>query len=167
MTPAVPAAGPAAAAPRVKLVLLGDSVRAAAAARQRTVVCSRALVLLQGVGKSCLVLRYVRGAFDSSSKVTVGAAFMSHSLTLSDGSTLKFEIWCASTLAASALAGSAETEALRHTGTQQGKNDTRLLHPSITEARLLQRSSTTSRLRTPSARPSTGSRSCRRMPAAP
>ena len=48
---------------------------------------------VQGVGKSCLVLRYVRGQYDDSSKVTVGAAFMSHSLTLDDGSTLKFEIW--------------------------------------------------------------------------
>lgn len=65
--------GPAAPEPppRVKLVLLGDS----------------------GVGKSCLVQRYVRGAFDPSSKVTVGAAFMSHSLTLPDGKNVKFEIW--------------------------------------------------------------------------
>lgn len=61
----------AAAAPRIKLVLLGDS----------------------GVGKSCLVLRYVRGQFDPTSKVTVGAAFMSHSVHLPDGSTIKFEIW--------------------------------------------------------------------------
>eukprot|EP00884_Botryococcus_braunii_P006257 jgi/Botrbrau1/15632/Bobra.4_1s0017.1 len=57
--------------PRVKLVLLGDS----------------------GVGKSCLVLRYVRGQFDPSSKVTVGAAFMSHSVKLPSGATIKFEIW--------------------------------------------------------------------------
>lgn len=62
---------PAAAVPRVKLVLLGDS----------------------GVGKSCLVLRYVRGQFDPTSKVTVGAAFMSHSVNLPDGTTIKFEIW--------------------------------------------------------------------------
>ncbi|CAL5223554.1 g6087 [Coccomyxa viridis] len=59
------------AIPRIKLVLLGDS----------------------GVGKSCLVLRYVRGQFDPSSKVTVGAAFMSHSVHLQDGTTVKFEIW--------------------------------------------------------------------------
>jgi Ras-related protein Rab-5C len=57
--------------PRVKLVLLGDS----------------------GVGKSCLVLRYVRGAFDPSSKVTIGAAFMSHSTRVPGGDTVKFEIW--------------------------------------------------------------------------
>mmetsp|Transcript_34280 Transcript_34280/g.85815 ORF Transcript_34280/g.85815 Transcript_34280/m.85815 type:complete len:230 (+) Transcript_34280:336-1025(+) len=61
----------AAAVPRVKLVLLGDT----------------------GVGKSCIVQRYVRGAFDPSSKVTVGAAFMAHSVPLPDGSTVKFEIW--------------------------------------------------------------------------
>ncbi len=47
----------------------------------------------QGVGKSCLVLRYVRGAFDPSSKVTIGAAFMSHSTRVPSGDTVKFEIW--------------------------------------------------------------------------
>jgi GTPase SAR1 family protein len=57
--------------PRVKLVLLGDS----------------------GVGKSCLVLRYVRGQFDESSKITVGAAFMSHQIMTPEGKSLKFEIW--------------------------------------------------------------------------
>eukprot|EP00879_Flechtneria_rotunda_P003389 GHRR01003617.1.p1 GENE.GHRR01003617.1~~GHRR01003617.1.p1 ORF type:complete len:226 (+),score=87.32 GHRR01003617.1:130-807(+) len=57
--------------PRVKLVLLGDS----------------------GVGKSCLVLRYIRGQFNPSSKITVGAAFVSHNVALPDGKSLKFEIW--------------------------------------------------------------------------
>ena len=57
--------------PRIKMVLLGDS----------------------GVGKSCLVLRFVLGQFDPSSKVTVGAAFMSHPVALPDSSTVKFEIW--------------------------------------------------------------------------
>lgn len=57
--------------PRVKLVLLGDT----------------------GVGKSCLVLRYVRGQFDPGSKVTIGAAYMSHSTTLDTGATVRFEIW--------------------------------------------------------------------------
>jgi Ras family len=47
------------------------------------------------VGKSCLVLRYVRGQFDPSSKVTVGAAFMSHAVKLPSGVTIKFEIWYA------------------------------------------------------------------------
>ncbi|KAK9797374.1 hypothetical protein WJX73_006701 [Symbiochloris irregularis] len=66
-----PAPEPQPTIPRVKLVLLGDS----------------------GVGKSCLVLRYVRRQFDPQSQVTVGAAFMSHSVHLPDGSTVKFEIW--------------------------------------------------------------------------
>lgn len=56
---------------RVKLVLLGDS----------------------GVGKSCIVLRFVRGQFDPNSKVTVGAAFLSQTVALPDSTTVKFEIW--------------------------------------------------------------------------
>ncbi|OVA18016.1 Small GTPase superfamily [Macleaya cordata] len=56
---------------RVKLVLLGDS----------------------GVGKSCIVLRFVRGQFDPTSKVTVGASFLSQTMALEDSTTVKFEIW--------------------------------------------------------------------------
>ncbi|XP_078439753.1 ras-related small GTP-binding family protein isoform X2 [Wolffia australiana] len=56
---------------KVKLVLLGDS----------------------GVGKSCIVLRFVRGQFDPTSKVTVGASFLSQTLALKDSTTVKFEIW--------------------------------------------------------------------------
>ncbi|THU73505.1 hypothetical protein C4D60_Mb04t23580 [Musa balbisiana] len=56
---------------RVKLVLLGDS----------------------GVGKSCIVLRFVRGQFDPTSKVTVGASFLSQTLALEDSTIVKFEIW--------------------------------------------------------------------------
>ena len=89
-----PEVQPAPAVPRVKLVLLGDSVRLVA-----TLICCTILLpcykhtCVQGVGKSCLVLRYVRGQFDPTSKVTVGAAFMSHSVHLPDGTTIKFEIW--------------------------------------------------------------------------
>ncbi|XP_028783011.1 ras-related protein RABF1-like [Neltuma alba] len=56
---------------RVKLVLLGDS----------------------GVGKSCIVLRFVRGQFDPASKVTVGASFLSQTIALQDSTTVRFEIW--------------------------------------------------------------------------
>ncbi|CAL9053140.1 unnamed protein product, partial [Musa banksii] len=56
---------------RVKLVLLGDS----------------------GVGKSCIVIRFVRGQFDPTSQVTVGASFLSQTLVLQDSTTVKFEIW--------------------------------------------------------------------------
>lgn len=69
---AAAAAGDGARNVRVKLVLLGDS----------------------GVGKSCIVLRFVRGQFDANSKVTVGAAFLSQTVSLPDASTtVKFEIW--------------------------------------------------------------------------
>ncbi|WOL05827.1 ras-related protein RABF1-like isoform X2 [Canna indica] len=53
------------------------------------------LVLLgdSGVGKSCIVLRFVRGHFDPTSKVTVGASFLSQTLGLQDSTTVKFEIW--------------------------------------------------------------------------
>ncbi|CAN0910560.1 Ras-related protein RABF1 [Linum grandiflorum] len=56
---------------RAKLVLLGDS----------------------GVGKSCIVLRFVRDQFDPTSKVTIGASFLSQTLALQDSTTVKFEIW--------------------------------------------------------------------------
>ncbi|CAI0442668.1 unnamed protein product [Linum tenue] len=56
---------------RVKLVLLGDS----------------------GVGKSCIVLRFVRGQFDPTSKVTIGASFLSQTIALQDSTSVKFEIW--------------------------------------------------------------------------
>ncbi|CAI9091149.1 OLC1v1026095C1 [Oldenlandia corymbosa var. corymbosa] len=56
---------------RVKLVLLGDS----------------------GVGKSCIVLRFVRGQFDPTSKVTIGASFLSQTIALQDSTTVKYEIW--------------------------------------------------------------------------
>lgn len=56
---------------RVKLVLLGHS----------------------GVGKSCIVLRFVRGQFDDNSKVTIGASFLSQTVALQDDTRVKFEIW--------------------------------------------------------------------------
>ncbi|KAB1212410.1 Ras-related protein RABF1 [Morella rubra] len=46
-----------------------------------------------GVGKSCIVLRFVRGQFDPTSKVTVGASFLSQKIALQDSTVVKFEIW--------------------------------------------------------------------------
>jgi len=53
------------------------------------------LVLLGefGVGKSSIVLRFVRGQFDPTSQVTIGASFLSQALALEDSTTVKFEIW--------------------------------------------------------------------------
>jgi len=53
-----------------KLVLLGDSA----------------------VGKSSLVLRFVRGQFFEYQESTIGAAFLTQTVTLQD-TTVKFEIW--------------------------------------------------------------------------
>eukprot|EP00735_Rhodelphis_limneticus_P009006 TRINITY_DN2465_c0_g1::TRINITY_DN2465_c0_g1_i2::g.8794::m.8794 TRINITY_DN2465_c0_g1::TRINITY_DN2465_c0_g1_i2::g.8794 ORF type:complete len:193 (-),score=36.78,sp/Q5ZHW4/RAB5B_CHICK/65.33/2e-85,Ras/PF00071.17/7.1e-59,Miro/PF08477.8/1.9e-19,Arf/PF00025.16/2.6e-15,Gtr1_RagA/PF04670.7/0.00042,GTP_EFTU/PF00009.22/0.0017,MMR_HSR1/PF01926.18/0.03,DUF2624/PF11116.3/0.14,DUF258/PF03193.11/0.23,DUF258/PF03193.11/2e+03,KaiC/PF06745.8/3.4,KaiC/PF06745.8/47,AAA_16/PF13191.1/0.73 TRINITY_DN2465_c0_g1_i2:1015- len=60
----------AAKAVHVKLVLLGDA----------------------GVGKSCLVVRFVKGEFFEFSEPTIGAAFLTQTVALSD-SIVKFEIW--------------------------------------------------------------------------
>jgi len=53
------------------------------------------LVLLgeSAVGKSSLVLRFVKDQFDDYRESTIGAAFLTQSVTLEDQSTVKFEIW--------------------------------------------------------------------------
>ena len=52
------------------------------------------LVILgnSGVGKSCLVLRFVRDEFDEGQVTTIGAAFLTKNLYLEDGN-VKIEIW--------------------------------------------------------------------------
>lgn len=52
------------------------------------------LVLLgeSAVGKSSLVLRFVRNTFSPNQESTIGAAFLTQTLT-QDDQTLKFEIW--------------------------------------------------------------------------
>ena len=52
------------------------------------------LVLLgnAGVGKSCLVLRFVRNEYVDDLDTTVGAAFLTKTVTL-DGAPVKIEIW--------------------------------------------------------------------------
>jgi len=63
--------GPAQAkALQFKLVLLGESA----------------------VGKSSLVLRFVKGQFHEYQETTIGAAFLTQTVTV-DGVTVKFEIW--------------------------------------------------------------------------
>jgi small GTP-binding protein len=52
------------------------------------------LVLLgeSSVGKSSLVLRFVRGQFSEYQESTIGAAFLTNTVTVNDY-TVKFEIW--------------------------------------------------------------------------
>jgi len=53
------------------------------------------LVLLgeSAVGKSSLVLRFVKGQFHEFQESTIGAAFLTQTVVLDDGVTVKFEIW--------------------------------------------------------------------------
>lgn len=57
-------------------------------------VCHYKLVLLgdSAVGKSCLVVRFVRDEFFEFQEPTIGAAFLTQTVTLEDA-TVKFEIW--------------------------------------------------------------------------
>lgn len=57
-------------------------------------VCHYKLVLLgdTAVGKSCLVVRFVRDEFFEFQEPTIGAAFLTQTITLEDA-TVKFEIW--------------------------------------------------------------------------
>jgi len=53
------------------------------------------LVLLgeSAVGKSSLVLRFVKDQFDDYRESTIGAAFLTQTVQLDDETTIKFEIW--------------------------------------------------------------------------
>lgn len=57
-------------------------------------ICHFKLVLLgdSAVGKSCLVVRFVRDEFFEFQEPTIGAAFLTQTVTLDDA-TVKFEIW--------------------------------------------------------------------------
>ena len=57
-------------------------------------VCQIKLVLLgeSAVGKSSLVLRFVKGQFHEYQESTIGAAYLSQTVCLDD-TTVKFEIW--------------------------------------------------------------------------
>lgn len=57
-------------------------------------VCQFKLVLLgeSAVGKSSLVLRFVKGQFHEYQESTIGAAFLTQTVCLED-TTVKFEIW--------------------------------------------------------------------------
>lgn len=60
----------------------------------QTKICQFKLVLLgeSAVGKSSLVLRFVKGQFHEYQESTIGAAFLTQTVCLDDA-TVKFEIW--------------------------------------------------------------------------
>ncbi|GJN93950.1 hypothetical protein Rhopal_007009-T1 [Rhodotorula paludigena] len=59
------------------------------------ITSSRKLVLLgeSAVGKSSLVLQFVKGQFDDYRESTIGAAFLTQTVPVKDGNFVKFEIW--------------------------------------------------------------------------
>jgi len=61
---------------------------------QQAKICQFKLVLLgeSAVGKSSLVLRFVKGQFHEFQESTIGAAFLTQTVCLDD-TTVKFEIW--------------------------------------------------------------------------
>ncbi|KAL2864215.1 Rab family GTPase [Aspergillus lucknowensis] len=69
--------------------------RAAAGARPGARFAQFKLVLLgeSAVGKSSLVLRFVKDQFDDYRESTIGAAFLTQTISLDESTTVKFEIW--------------------------------------------------------------------------
>ncbi|GAA5985678.1 hypothetical protein JCM11641_001471 [Rhodosporidiobolus odoratus] len=59
------------------------------------ITSSRKLVLLgeSAVGKSSLVLQFVKHQFDDYRESTIGAAFLTQTVPVSTGNSIKFEIW--------------------------------------------------------------------------
>ncbi|GAA6046796.1 hypothetical protein JCM3770_005647 [Rhodotorula araucariae] len=68
---------------------------AAHAAPAPPITSSRKLVLLgeSAVGKSSLVLQFVKGQFDDYRESTIGAAFLTQTVPVDSGNFVKFEIW--------------------------------------------------------------------------
>ena len=62
-------------------------------------ICQFKLVLLgeSAVGKSSLVLRFVKGQFHEYQESTIGAAFLTQTVHIDD-TAVKFEIWVGSIL---------------------------------------------------------------------
>jgi len=60
----------------------------------RTVPEFKVVVLGEkGVGKTCLVLRYIEGYFSYNQQSTIGAFFMTKRMQLSNGQSCKMQIW--------------------------------------------------------------------------
>ncbi|XP_077413814.1 ras-related protein Rab-5C [Vanacampus margaritifer] len=72
----------------------GGPTRTNGAAAASNKICQFKLVLLgeSAVGKSSLVLRFVKGQFHEYQESTIGAAFLTQTVCLDD-TTVKFEIW--------------------------------------------------------------------------
>jgi small GTP-binding protein len=47
----------------------------------------------KGVGKTCLVLRFIQGTYTSRQQSTIGAFFLTKSCISNDGTSYKLQIW--------------------------------------------------------------------------
>lgn len=47
----------------------------------------------KGIGKTCLVLRYIEGLYSPKQQSTIGAFFLTKKVTLSSGNTFKMQLW--------------------------------------------------------------------------
>jgi small GTP-binding protein len=59
----------------------------------KTNTCKVVLLGDSGVGKTCLISRYICGSFDHNCPTTNGASFVTKELTLDDGKTISLDIW--------------------------------------------------------------------------
>jgi len=84
---------PTVSAPFIRTVTLTMATTTRAGASSK--VNSFKLVLLgeSAVGKSSLVLQFVKGQFDDYRESTIGAAFLTQTVVLDEATTVKFEIW--------------------------------------------------------------------------
>lgn len=69
-----------------KLVLLGESAVGELFLRFST-------NYLVDLGKSSLVLRFVKGQFHEYQESTIGAAFLTQTIAVDENTVVKFEIW--------------------------------------------------------------------------
>ncbi|KAI4189732.1 MAG: hypothetical protein L6R41_001284, partial [Letrouitia leprolyta] len=105
---AAPGSRPGARFAQFKLVLLGVSIslleaylgQAAKTSRIRGVRCWQGIsdlknnaMDLTNVSQSSLVLRFVKDQFDDYRESTIGAAFLTQTISLDETTTVKFEIW--------------------------------------------------------------------------
>merc|ERR1711939_955941 len=84
---------PTVSAPFIRTVTLTMATTTRAGASSK--VNSFKLVLLgeSAVGKSSLVLQFVKGQFDDYRESTIGAAFLAQTVKVESGDFVKFEIW--------------------------------------------------------------------------
>ncbi|PFH56206.1 hypothetical protein XA68_16900 [Ophiocordyceps unilateralis] len=82
--------------PRIRWKLVVMAARGPAAARGINNRFAQFKLVLLGesaVGKSSIVLRFVKDQFDSFRESTIGAAFLTQTISLDENTTVKFEIW--------------------------------------------------------------------------